>query len=206
MHHEQLIELLQVHGNGPSPFHDSLNRPIVGLQRLAALTDAIEADTKRAVDCGLERFADGRDPSGQRYVYFRSANAPGVILELLEATPFFNDFLGRLAARARGYGRSGAPAAPVLAAPPPAAAGSRLIRAALLISYGEPEQFWVEEVPEPHLGRASSASGRRPPPSTPSMSSSGAGISRTGCRSSSRRRSAAMSRESSTRSATASWR
>jgi len=152
MHHDQLIELLQVNGNGPSPFHDALNRPIVGLQRLAALTDAIEADTKRAVERGLERFADGRDPTGQRYVYFRSASAPGVILELLETTPFFNDFLGRLAARARGYERSDAPAARIRAAPRPAVAGAASIRAALLTSYGEPEQFRIDDVPEPQPG------------------------------------------------------
>jgi hypothetical protein len=102
MHGDQVIELLQVNGNGPSPFHDALNRPIVGLQRLAALTDSIEADTKRAVERGLTLFADGRDPTGQRYVYFRSASAPGLVLELLEATPSFADFLARLADRARG--------------------------------------------------------------------------------------------------------
>ena len=100
MHGETLIELMQVEGPGPSPFHDALHRPIIGLQRLAAFSHAIEKDTKRALDRGMERFADGIDPTGQRYVYFRSAGAPGVILELLEVTPFFSDFIGRLGARA----------------------------------------------------------------------------------------------------------
>ncbi len=49
MHHGQVIELLQVNGHGPSPFHDALNRPIVGLQRLAALSQSIEEDAKAAV-------------------------------------------------------------------------------------------------------------------------------------------------------------
>lgn len=61
-----LIELLQVSGQGPSPFHDGLNRPIVGLQRLAAITTAIEADANRALLQGMERFASGRDITGQR--------------------------------------------------------------------------------------------------------------------------------------------
>ena len=162
VHHDQLLELLKVNGNGPSPFHDALNRPIVGLQRLAALSDAIEEETERAVDQGLERFADGRDPTGQRYVYFRSASAPGVILELLEATPFFNDFLGRLAARTRNYEQGAghavpvhaAPMAvePVSAAPGRASARSATIRAALLADYGEPDRFRIENVPEPRPG------------------------------------------------------
>ena len=81
VHGGVLIELMQVMGNGPSPFHDNLNRPIIGLQRLAAATDHIEADNKAAVERGMEMFASGRDATGQRYTYFRSPLAPGVILE-----------------------------------------------------------------------------------------------------------------------------
>jgi hypothetical protein len=36
-------------------------------------------------------------------VYFRSPDAPGVILELLEVTRFFSDFVARLDARVRAY-------------------------------------------------------------------------------------------------------
>src|SRR5688572_11179355 len=102
-HGETLLELIQVAGDGPSPFHDAGNRPIIGLQRLASLSETIEADTAAAIERGMEKFADGIDATGQRYVYFRSVAAPGVILELLEVTPFFADFVGRLDARVRAY-------------------------------------------------------------------------------------------------------
>ena len=85
MHGETLIELMQVEGSGPSPFHDTLHRPVIGLQRLAAFSHAIERDTQRALDRGMERFADGIDPTGQRYVYFRSAGAEH---EVVNDNPF----------------------------------------------------------------------------------------------------------------------
>src|SRR5262245_31666054 len=46
MHGDTLIELIQVLGDGPSPFHDSLNRLIIGLQRLASFSNDIERDVQ----------------------------------------------------------------------------------------------------------------------------------------------------------------
>ncbi|MFE3289553.1 VOC family protein [Rhodococcus sp. NPDC059234] len=96
VHAGMLIELMQVRGGGPSPFHDQDNEPIIGLQRVATLSDNIVEDTEHAQRNGLELFADGTDVTGQRYCYFRSAAAPGIILELLEDTPFFRDFVDQL--------------------------------------------------------------------------------------------------------------
>jgi NADPH:quinone reductase-like Zn-dependent oxidoreductase len=162
-HGGTLIELMQVAGDGPSPFHDGLNRPLVGLQRLAAFSDSIAADTRAAVERGMERFAEGVDPTGQRYAYFRSPDAPGVILELLEVTPFFRDFVGRLEARVRAYRDSAAEAAATRPSTgartmssdtsgKSAVARPGTMQAAELAEYGDPHLFRIVSVPEPTPG------------------------------------------------------
>lgn len=148
MHAGMVIELIQVRGDGPSPFHDALNRPIVGLQRLASVSRHFEQDSQRAAAQGMDAFASGIDPTGQRYAYFRSPAAPGVILELLEAIPSFDAFLTRLEARSQGYARA-APAAPVVAAPAPQ---PTTMKTAQLRGYGDPEAFRIDEVPVPAPG------------------------------------------------------
>jgi NADPH:quinone reductase-like Zn-dependent oxidoreductase len=148
VHDGVLIELMQVLGDGPSPFHDALNRPVIGLQRLASTTASIVEDAAAARARGMEQFADGIDATGQRYVYFRSAAAPGIILELLEEVPSFRDFVGRLEARTRAYSPAPCPAvAEASAAPAPGT-----MRAALLDDYGGPELFRIGTAPEPAPG------------------------------------------------------
>ncbi|GAB3625610.1 Narbonolide/10-deoxymethynolide synthase PikA2, modules 3 and 4 [Pandoraea terrae] len=157
MHGETLIELIQVTGNGPSPFHDSLNRPIIGLQRLASLSHDIERDAASAVAKGMELFAEGRDVTGQRFYYFRSPAAPGIVLELLEATPFFNAFVDGLAARAHSYSAIAcstvtgeAVEAHAYAVAGSAPTGS--MQAAHLHNYGTPDAFRIETIAEPSPG------------------------------------------------------
>lgn len=150
MHGDTVIELIQVLGDGPSPFHDALNRPIIGLQRLASISSNIEQDSQTAVAQGMEQFADGVDVTGQRYRYFRSADAPGVILELLEDIPSFSDFISRLEARARGY--SLAQASVVVPSQKVLASSNALMRTAQIHGYGGPEQFLIEQVAEPQPG------------------------------------------------------
>ena len=147
IHGGVLIELMQVLGNGPSPFHDNLNRPIIGLQRLAATSDDIEGDTRAAVERGMELFASGKDATGQRFTYFRSAAAPGVILELLENIPSFGTFVSGLEARTSVYRNALAqPAQPTeLSAP-------GTMTSAELHAFGGPEQFRIETVAEPVPG------------------------------------------------------
>jgi NADPH:quinone reductase-like Zn-dependent oxidoreductase len=147
VHGGVLIELMQVLGNGPSPFHDTLNRPIIGLQRLAATSDDIEGDTRQAVARGMELYASGKDATGQRYAYFRSAAAPGVILELLENIPSFGPFVSGLEARTAAYRSAVAKAGEPTKLPPPGT-----MQAAQIHGFGGPEQFRIETVPEPVPG------------------------------------------------------
>lgn len=146
-HDGRVVELMHVLGDGPSPLHDALNRPIIGLQRLASITDDIERDGRTAAARGLERYASG-NAGGQRFAYYRSSAAPGVILELLERTPGFATLCDELAARAAAYRPPAAPAPTEPSPPPPAAT----MRAAMLSGYGGPELFAVQHVPVPVPG------------------------------------------------------
>jgi NADPH:quinone reductase-like Zn-dependent oxidoreductase len=146
VHGGVLIELMQVMGDGPSPFHDTLNRPIIGLQRLASVSTDIEADTENALDRGMELYASGKDATGQRYVYFRSPAAPGVILELLEDIPSFGQFVGGLEARTRAYAK--APAIVQTAT----AVTQGTMTAALIHGFGGPDRFRIETVAAPIPG------------------------------------------------------
>ncbi|MFD1555698.1 alcohol dehydrogenase catalytic domain-containing protein [Paraburkholderia silviterrae] len=158
MHGQTLIELIQVSGDGPSPFHDSLNRPVIGLQRLAAMSRDMDRDVRVACERGMEHCAEGRDATGQRYSYFRCAAAPGILLELLEATPGFDDFVGVLEARARSYGATsvvggtGGARDACEAIPPMTAKQSGTMRAVQLTGYGGVDRFVMQTVSEPHPG------------------------------------------------------
>lgn len=151
VHGNVIIELLQVHGPGPSPFHDGLHRRIVGMQRLAAISDKIEEDAEAAASRGMERFAFGRDVTGQRYMYFRSPVAPGVILELLEAAPSFTDLLNSLETRSRAYASVATTQTAKRQQGPPLPSHGSMI-AALLDAYGDPHVFRIASVPEPVPG------------------------------------------------------
>ncbi len=150
LHGGQLIELMQPLGDGPSPFHDNLNRPLIGLQRLAATTTNIVADTEDAVARGMDLFGHGQDATGQRFSYFRSPAGPGIILELLEETPGFRDFVSGIEARAASYAKNSAPS-PVAGKPTDISSPGTML-AAEIHGFGGPEQFRVERVPEPVPG------------------------------------------------------
>ena len=139
-HDGRIVELIQIAGDGPSPFHDALNRPIVGLQRLASVTAEIERDAAEAEARGMERFAEG-EAAGQRFVYFRSVDAPGVILELLERTPMFDALVTRLQARARNF------ASPIRAGQSVQDHVGGEVTVVNLTGYGDPDLFRIETEP-----------------------------------------------------------
>ena len=147
-HDGRLIELIQATGDGPSPLHDNFNRPTVGLQRLASITDDIERDAREAVARGMELFVEG-EAAGQRFLYYRSKAAPGVILELLERTPSFDAMLKELQERSENYRRMPAPE-PVAAT---GKAAAKTMKAALLKDYGGPENFYFGDEPIPVPGK-----------------------------------------------------
>ena len=145
-HDGRIVELINVIGDTPSPLHDTLNRPIIGLQRLASLTDDIERDSRAAEERGMERFASGT-AAGQRFIYYRSESAPGVILELLERTLDFDSLCELLQARATTYQAAEEP--PASAAAKPNQPEPAAMRAVQLSGYGGIEGFSVGTVPIP---------------------------------------------------------
>lgn len=147
-HDNRLVELIQVKGAGPSPFHDASNRAIIGMLRMASITDGIERDCELAEQSGMERFAEGK-AGDQRFVYFRSNDAPGVILELLERTAAFDIFVSQLRERAELYRR---PPQDRVCDPQPKFIEPGSMKAALISGYGGPEVFFLRHVPLPSPG------------------------------------------------------
>lgn len=150
-HDGRVIELIQVHGDGPSPLHSGLNRPMIGLQRLASVTDDIERDARLAESRGMTLITHG-DAAGQRFFHYRSDEAPGVILELLEKTPAFEKFIGQLKRRAERYRPRDVPAAPGKPSAEDTALTGETMKAALLTDFGGPDLFRVDDVPVPVPG------------------------------------------------------
>lgn len=146
---DALIELIEVAGPGPSPFHDGLGRPIIGLQRVASFSTDIEADAAAAEARGLDRFAEGGEEFGQRYVYFRSPDAPGVILELLELTPSFRELIGKIKERARNWQPASVAAMPMPSVVP---TGTETMKAVQLHEHGSADVLSVETIPVPVPG------------------------------------------------------
>lgn len=147
-HEGRLMELIRAEGDGPSPLHDGLNRATVGLQRLASVTDQIERDAEIAAARGMKLITAG-EAAGQRFFHYRSDEAPGLILELLERTPAFDRLVEELRARALAW-HAPAPTAHATASPPESA--PRPMKVALLQDYGGPEQFIVEDAIAPAPG------------------------------------------------------
>ena len=145
-HDGRLVELIHAKGNGPSPFHDALNRPIIGLQRLASITENIEADAAIAAARGMTLMTQGA-AGGQRFIHYRSDAAPGVILELLERTAAFDDLCRQLRDRAAAYTPPPIPMAGKLTGGVEHAATS--MQAALLAGYGDADEFYLDNVPMP---------------------------------------------------------
>lgn len=150
-HDGRLVELIQAIGDGPSPLHDGLNRATLGLQRLASLTRDIERDARIAEARGMVLITSG-EAGGQRFLHYRSDEAPGLILELLERTPAFDAMVDQLRRRAQRWRprKNSFHVADTVSAPPE----QETMRAALIDDYGEAEQFRIAtiSVPEPGPG------------------------------------------------------
>lgn len=153
-HDGRVIELIQAHGDGPSPLHAGLNQPMIGLQRLASVTADIEGDAKLAESKGMTLITAG-DAAGQRFFHYRSDEAAGVILELLELTPSFEKFIGQLRRRAERYqtreARMTAEAIAISSTVEPVTPGGTM-KAARLSGFGDPDRFQIDEVPVPTPG------------------------------------------------------
>ena len=149
-HDGRVVELIQATGDGPSPLHDSLNRALPGLNRLASFTHNIERDALVAESHGMVRMTYG-ESAGQRFIHYRSDHAPGLILELLEITPDFEKLVGELKGRAETFAANAKQSRDTGSVPSLRSTPSSM-KAALIAGYGGPDQFNLTDVSVPEPG------------------------------------------------------
>lgn len=83
---ELQIELIQVVSDTPSPYRDRDGRALIGMHHIARHSHELDADVAAAQAQGLHAvFTAGNDVV--RVVYLESPQEPGLLLELIEASP-----------------------------------------------------------------------------------------------------------------------
>ena len=102
------IELIEVLSRTPSPYQDSDGRPLIGMHHIAWHSSDIETDIANARARGLST-AFSASNGAVRVAYMESADAPGLLLELIEATaPVLDGFATGLKASQEWDGSSNA--------------------------------------------------------------------------------------------------
>lgn len=79
------IELIEVLSQTPSPYQDVNGRPLIGMHHIAWHSKDLDFDVNAAKARGLST-AFSASNGAVRVAYMESADAPGVLLELIEAT------------------------------------------------------------------------------------------------------------------------
>lgn len=102
------IELIEVLSQTPSPYQDASGRPLIGMHHIAWHSRDIDADIASAKARGLST-AFAASNGAVRVAYMESAEAPGLLLELIEATvPVLDGFAAGLKASQEWDGSSNA--------------------------------------------------------------------------------------------------
>lgn len=100
------IELIQVLSQTPSPYQDAQGRPLIGMHHIAWHSRDLDGDVARAKARGLT-MAFSASNSAVRVAYMESKEAPGLLLELIEATaPVLDGFAAGLKATQEWDGSS----------------------------------------------------------------------------------------------------
>lgn len=84
------IELIEVISKTPSPYQDANGRPLIGMHHIAWHSTDLDGDVARAQARGL-KTAFAASNGAVRVAYMESAQAPGMLLEFIEATPVVLD-------------------------------------------------------------------------------------------------------------------
>ncbi|NGY03616.1 VOC family protein [Solimonas terrae] len=103
---ELQIELIQVVSRTPSPYQGAAGQPLIGMHHVARHSTNLEADVAAAQARGLcTAFAAGNGVV--QVAYLESAREPGLLLELIEASPAVLDgFATGVAASRQWDGRT----------------------------------------------------------------------------------------------------
>lgn len=84
------IELIEVLSQTPSPYQDARGQPLIGMHHIAWHSKNLDQDVAQAKARGLSTAFSASNGS-VRVAYMESADAPGVMLELIEATAMVLD-------------------------------------------------------------------------------------------------------------------
>lgn len=100
------IELIEVFSQTPSPYQDANGRPLIGMHHIAWHSTDIEGDIAAAKARGLSTAFEASN-GAVRVAYMESIEAPGLLLELIEATaPVLDGFASGLKASQEWDGSS----------------------------------------------------------------------------------------------------
>jgi hypothetical protein len=84
------IELIEVTSKTPSPYQDATGKPLVGMHHIAWHSKNLDEDVAQAQGRGL-RTAFVASNGMVRVAYLESPQAPGMLLEFIEAVPVVLD-------------------------------------------------------------------------------------------------------------------
>lgn len=84
------IELIEVISKTPSPYQDAAGRPLVGMHHIAWHSRNLDDDVAQAQSRGLQ-CAFVASNGMVRVAYMESPQAPGLLLEFIEAVPLVLD-------------------------------------------------------------------------------------------------------------------
>jgi len=98
------IELIQQRNDAPSMYRDFLAAGHEGLQHVAYWTETFDAELTRLTAAGFEVGQSGcAGGADGRFVYFRTEQHPGTVIELSEVSGFKGEFFRYIAEQARNW-------------------------------------------------------------------------------------------------------
>ena len=98
-----MLELVQDHGDGPSPVRDMFARGESGLHHLAFFVDDLQSTVARLVDAGLSVAMSARTAGGVEFCFVDAVATHGHMLELYCADDRLRAFYSRVADAANGW-------------------------------------------------------------------------------------------------------
>jgi len=96
------IEIIRPSSQTPSPYQDPKGNTLVGMHHVAWMTDDLARDIVRAEERGLTRVFEAQNPV-TNVAYFASANEPGMLFEVMQASPILLEGFAQGAEASRNW-------------------------------------------------------------------------------------------------------